>query len=150
MPAFGCPTSAASASSLRWSSTSASSPGMPISAKRGVWRVGVAKWRLPRPAPPPRATTTRRAGPREVGDELAGVVANLGADRHAQLDVLAGRAVPARAPAVAALAGRDQAARAEGGQVAELRVGDEHDGAPGAAVAAVRAAPWGRASRAGS
>ena len=62
MPAFGRPTSAASATSFSRSSSSASSPGSPVSAKRGVWRVGVAKWRLPRPPPPPRATTTRAPG----------------------------------------------------------------------------------------
>src|SRR5215211_1199310 len=62
LPAFGRPTSAASASSFRRSSKSASSPGSPVSAKRGVCRVGVAKRRLPRPPSPPRASTTRAPG----------------------------------------------------------------------------------------
>src|SRR6266542_2859518 len=62
LPAFGSPTSAASASSFRRSSYSASSPGRPVSAKRGVWRVDVANRRLPRPPKPPEASTTRLPG----------------------------------------------------------------------------------------
>src|SRR6266540_3827160 len=62
LPAFGKPTSAASASSLRRRSSLSSSPGRPVSAKRGVCRVGVAKRLLPRPGAPPRATTTRAPG----------------------------------------------------------------------------------------
>ena len=45
--------------SLRWSSSSHDPPGDPVSAKRGVCRVGVAKFEFPRPPPPPRATTNR-------------------------------------------------------------------------------------------
>src|SRR6266566_1751336 len=59
LPAFGRPTSAASARSLRRSSISRSWPGRPISAKRGVCRLGPAKCLLPRPPAPPPATTTR-------------------------------------------------------------------------------------------
>src|SRR5438034_2263762 len=59
LPAFGRPTSAASARSLRRSSISRSSPGSPTSAKRGVCRLGPAKCLLPRPPMPPCATTTR-------------------------------------------------------------------------------------------
>ena len=59
MPALGRPASAASARSLRCSSSSASSPGRPVSANLGVCRDGVANWALPRPPCPPRATTTR-------------------------------------------------------------------------------------------
>src|ERR1044072_5627514 len=62
LPAFGRPTSAASASSFRRRSYSPASPGRPVSAKRGVWRVGVAKRRLPRPPSPPRASTTLAPG----------------------------------------------------------------------------------------
>ncbi len=62
MPAFGSPTSAASATSFSRSSSSASSPGRPVSAKRGVWRVAVAKRAFPRPATPPFASTSRRPG----------------------------------------------------------------------------------------
>src|SRR5512132_1712310 len=35
---------------------------MPVSAKRGAWRVGVAKCLLPRPPAPPLASTTRAPG----------------------------------------------------------------------------------------
>src|SRR5581483_9997893 len=62
LPAFGRPTSAASVSSFSRSSRSTSSPGRPVSAKRGVCRVGVANCRFPRPPAPPRATTTRAFG----------------------------------------------------------------------------------------
>ena len=62
LPAFGSPTSAASASSFSRSSKSPSSPGSPTSAKRGTCRVGEAKRLFPRPAPPPRARTTRACG----------------------------------------------------------------------------------------
>src|SRR5581483_6670383 len=61
-PAFGNPTSAASASSFRCSSTSRSSPGMPTSANRGTCRVELTKRALPRPPRPPRAITTRACG----------------------------------------------------------------------------------------
>ena len=108
LPALGRPTSAASASSFRWSSTSASSPGMPISANRGVWRVGVAKWRFPRPerlrgqrrlarrhGPGRRPARPRRRAPRFR--------------RARALDVFPGRAVLARTAAVTATTGDDLA-----------------------------------------
>ena len=141
MPAFGWPTRAASASSLRWSSTSASSPGIPTSAKRGVWRVGVANCLLPRPASAAARDDDPGAGTGEVGDQLAGVVAHLRPDGHVQLDVSPGSPVAARAAAVTTLAGGDRATRAECREVAEIRVGDEDDRAAGAAVAAVGTAP---------
>ena len=47
---------------LEPSSSSASSPAWPTSAKRGVCCVGVAKRRLPAPPSPPRATTARAPG----------------------------------------------------------------------------------------
>src|SRR5205814_3947947 len=62
LPALGRPTSAASARSFSLRSKSASSPGEPTSAKRGVWRVGVAKRRLPRPPCPPRPSTACAPG----------------------------------------------------------------------------------------
>ena len=48
-PAFGSPTSAASASSLSRRSNEAVSPESPVSAKRGVRSVGDAKRLFPRP-----------------------------------------------------------------------------------------------------
>ena len=62
LPALGRPTRPTSASSLSRRSIQPSSPGRPRSAKRGAWRVGVAKCLLPRPPRPPRATTTRWPG----------------------------------------------------------------------------------------
>ena len=59
----------------------------PISAKRGAWRVGVAKRALPRPPLPPRASDDARAGRGEVGDEVAVAVEHLRADRDLELDV---------------------------------------------------------------
>src|SRR5579884_2133305 len=61
LPAFGKPTSAASASSFRCSSMSRSSPGGPTSAKRGTCRVDETKRAFPRPPWPPRARTTLAA-----------------------------------------------------------------------------------------
>src|SRR5512133_1826765 len=62
LPAFGWPTSAASARSFSRSSRSRCSPGSPTSANRGACRVGDANRRLPRPPAPPRASTTRAPG----------------------------------------------------------------------------------------
>ena len=58
LPTLGKPTSPTSASSFSSSSTSKVSPGQPPLAKRGIWRVAVAKWLLPQPPLPPRATRT--------------------------------------------------------------------------------------------
>ena len=102
LPAFGSPTSAASASSFRCSSTSRSSPGGPTSAKRGTCRVDETKRALPRPPWPPCGEHDPRARVRQVGDQLAVVGEDLRADRDAQLDVGAVGAVLARAAAVLA------------------------------------------------
>ena len=112
LPAFGNPTSAASASSFRRSSYSFSSPGRPVSAKRGVCRVEVAKRRFPRPAATP---CEHDAGCplREVGDELAVLIEDLGSGGHTQLDARAVRPVPAGAAAVTTTAGREPPLRAE-------------------------------------
>ena len=56
-PTFGKPKRPTSARSLSSSVTSHSSPGAPAFAKRGVWRVGVAKWQFPQPPLPPFAAT---------------------------------------------------------------------------------------------
>src|SRR5919108_579951 len=66
LPALGRPTSAASASSFRRSSICPSSPGMPISANRGVCRVAFAKRLLPRPPDPPVAELLVRPEAGEV------------------------------------------------------------------------------------
>jgi hypothetical protein len=81
-----------------------------------------------------------RAGTNEVGDEPSVVVEDLRADRDAHLRGLSGGAVPRPAAAGAAAAGAETLVRAEGGQVAQVRVGDEDDVAAGPAVAAVGAA----------
>ena len=70
LPAFGRPTSAASARSFRRSSISRSSPGRPTSAKRGVCRLGPANCLLPRPPLPPFATMTRAPGCARSASEL--------------------------------------------------------------------------------
>ena len=59
LPAFGWPTRPASASSLSRSSIHPDSPPSPRSAKRGAWRVELAKRLLPWP-PNPRSPTTAR------------------------------------------------------------------------------------------
>ena len=56
---MGWPIRPASASSLRRSSIQPSSPPVPFSAKRGAWRVELAKRLLPWPPRPPWATTAR-------------------------------------------------------------------------------------------
>src|SRR5918999_56090 len=70
LPAFGSPTRAASARSLRRSSSSVSSPA---GAGTGDYDAS--------------------AGPGEIGDELALRVEDLCPCRHAELDLVAGRAV---------------------------------------------------------
>ena len=65
-PAFGWPTRPASASSLRRSSIQPDSPSSPRSAKRGAWRVELAKRLLPWPPSPPDATTARWPGSTQV------------------------------------------------------------------------------------
>jgi hypothetical protein len=77
---------------------------------------------------------TRRG---EVGDDLLVVVEHLRADGDAQLDVGAVRAVLAAPPPRLAAAALEGPLRAERGEVAEIRVGEQHDIAPTPTVAAV-------------
>jgi hypothetical protein len=81
-----------------------------------------------------------RAGCREVGDQLLLLVENLRPHGHAQLDIRAGRPVPAVAASRAALAPLEPLLRPERRQVAQVGVCDQHDVAAGPAVAAVRPA----------
>ena len=74
---------------------------------------------------------------RQVGEQLPVLVEDLRADGNAQLGVLTGRTVLQRAAAAAATLGLDALVRPEAGEVAQVGVGDEHDVAAGAAVAAV-------------
>ena len=137
MPAFGSPTSAASATSFRRRSSCASSPGSPVSAKRGVWRVGVAKWRLPRPPAAAARDDDPRAGSGQVGDDLSVGVEHLRPHRHAQLDVGTVGAVLAAPAARLPARGLEDPLRAEGREIAEVGIGDQDHVAAAAAVAAV-------------
>ena len=139
MPALGRPTSAASARSLRRSSISRSSPGMPTSAKRGVWRLGPAKCLLPRPPVPPFATTTRAPARArsETSSSPSKTCVPTGTREHR---VVAARAVRELSAATAAATGAQLLVRPEAGEVAPPQIGHEHDVAAVAAVAAVRPA----------
>ena len=142
MPAFGRPTSPMSAISRSSRRSQRSSPGSPFWACFGAWWVEVLKWVLPRPPRPPRAiiavwpTATRSAS------ELAGlVVEDRGAGRDVDRQLVAGRAVAARARAAAARRRLEVVLEPE---VAERRlagVDPDVDRAASAAVAAVGAAP---------
>ena len=144
---MGSPTSPTSASSLSRSSSQPSSPGRPRSAKRGAWRVGVAKRLLPLPPPPPRASV--RALP--SGEQLPAAplqillrssrraAIDLGARRHAAIvrSVLAVGAVAQRALAVPAAPGAVVGAALEALQVAQRVVAHDTHVAAAPAVAAV-------------
>ena len=80
-----------------------------------------------------------RTGMCEIREQLS-LVEDLGADRHAQLGVVACRAVLERAAPVPAAAGLHALIRPERREVTQILLGDEHDVAAGAAVAAVRTA----------
>ena len=71
---------------------SISAPSSPGSARRGARSYGVAKWMLPRPPFPPRATTVRTFGSVEIEEQLAArLVEDLRADGHADDELLAAR-----------------------------------------------------------
>jgi hypothetical protein len=76
-------------------------------------------------------------GAREVGDQVALGAERLRPDGHGQLDRGAVGAVLAGAAARLAAAGLELRLGAERGEVAQARIGDEHDVAAAAAVAAV-------------
>ena len=81
-------------------------PAGPACAKRGAWRVGVAKCWLPQPPLPPPASSTRSSGRDEVRDALAAVgVRHDGAERQVRPSTSSPEsAVPVRAhPVLAAL-----------------------------------------------
>ena len=111
MPAFGRPTSAASASSFRCSSTSRSSPGKPDLGEPRHLPGRADEARVAAAAAAAAREHDAGLGMREVGDQVV-AVEHLRPDRHAHLDVLAVGAVLAGAAAVAALRRRDPAAGA--------------------------------------
>ena len=116
-------------------------PGWPGLARRGARFVEVVKWALPKPPLPPRATTTRSTGLRQVGEHRAGfVVEDLGADRRLQDGVGAAPAGAVPAHAVHAGLGLEMLLVAEVDQRVEAVGAFDHDVAAPAAVAAVRAA----------
>src|SRR5205085_10533951 len=78
-----------------------------------------------------------RAWRRQIGDQLLVLVEDLRADGNADLGRLARGAVLERAAPRLTAAGLERLARAERREVAEIRVGDEHDVAAGAPVTAV-------------
>ncbi len=80
------------------------------------------------------------AGVRKIDDEVSVGVEDLRADRDRELDALAVGPVLAGAAAVAAAAALERAFAAKAREVAQIRVGDEHDVAAAAAVTAVGAA----------
>ena len=129
---------------------SRSSPGGPTSAKRGTWRVDETKRALPRPPWPPLREHDARARMREVGDQVAVVGEDLRADRDAQLDVVAVRAVLARAAAVPAARRLDQPAALQRREVAQRRVGDAARRRRRRRRRRRPGRPWARTSRAGS
>ena len=141
-PAFGNPASAASTTSFKRRTISTSSPGSPVSAKRGVCRVGVAKRAFPRPPCPPRAATKRASGVGEVGDEPTLRVEDLRSDGNADLDRFSVRPVLSAARAVAAFACAENLHATERREVTKRAVREHDDVAATASVAAVGPAPW--------
>ena len=118
---------------------SASAPGRAarFSAKRGAWRVAVAKCLLPRPPPPPRATTAR--SPARVRSQRS---PSSGSDTTVpggtRTSSAAGRgAVLVGALAVPAAGGLEVRAAPERREVAQRAVDDDLDVAAAPAVAAV-------------
>ena len=136
LPAFGRPTSAASARSLRRSSISRSSPGKPTSAKRGVCRLGPAKLLVAAPAGAALRHDNARARLREVGGELL-ALENLRPDGNGEHCVVSPRAVRATAAARSAATRTQLLVRPHAREVAPPKVGDEHDVTAVAAVSPI-------------
>ena len=130
---------------------SARRPPGPGLALRGAWLVDDLKRRLPQPPLPPRASSTRCAGPGQVGDQrLAVLLEDLGADRDPQHHVVGALAGPLLAHAGLAVLREEMLLVAVVDQRVQPldRLGP--DVAALAAVAAVRARRTRRTSRAGS
>ena len=138
LPAFGSPTRPTSAMRRSSSRSQRSAPGSPFWAWRGVRWVAVAKWTLPRPPRPPRATGGRLAGGDEVREELArGVVEHAGPGRNGQDQVVAGLAVALGAQAPSPGLGPEVVLEPEVAERRQAGVHLQHDAAAAAAVAPV-------------
>src|SRR5581483_1564597 len=79
--------------------------------------------------------------PREVGDQVAGLcIADHGADRHAQLEIVAGGAIAVRGAAAPTVGGPVDAREAVVDERVDVAVGARPDAAAAPAIAAVRTA----------
>ena len=115
--------------------------GVPVSANRGVWRVAVAKRAFPRPPSPPRASTSRWPGvARSTSSSSSPALQTCvptGTARTASSPLAPCRRLPPplppRPPRYVAFVRNAERSRS-------VRVGDDHDVATTAAVAAVRPA----------
>ena len=104
-----------------------SSPASPGSARRGAWRVGVAKCWLPRPPRPPRAATTSCPSATRSARTLAALeVADHRPARDLDDDVLAGGPALVGAATVLAALRLDVVAVVEVGQGGEPAAGAYH------------------------
>ena len=143
LPALGRPTRPMSAISRSSSRSHRSSAGSPFCAWCGVRWVAVAKWTLPRPPRPPRATITPLARRHEVGQQIAGVAVEDGrARRDRQIDVAAGPAVTLGARAGTAGGRPEVVLEAEVLERRLAHVDPQVDRPAATPVAAVRPAAW--------
>ena len=142
LPAFGRPTSPTSAIRRSSSRSQRSSPGSPFWACLGVRWVAVAKWTLPRPPRPPRATVadwpvaTRSARSSPVASSSTPVPG--GTARTRSSPDLPWRLAPR--PLAPGL-GPEVVLVAEVEERRQAGIDPQHDAAAPAAVAAVGAAP---------
>ena len=136
LPAFGNPMIATSARSLSSIASRRSAPGRPGFAKRGAWRVGVAKCWLPQPPLPPLTRRTRSpALTRSATSSPLSASVTTEPERQTHLDVLAGLAVAVGAHAVLAAARPIRVLVAEVVERVVRRIGDGPDRAAVSAVA---------------